>query len=80
TPRIINNRRGKSCRTRRPEAPLRSHEKGNGGGRTPELDCLAFIGSDADVAGLGGRYADFLPVLAARYAMNGTTDQANRRR
>ena len=31
TPRIINNRKGKSCWTRRPEAPLRSHEDGNGG-------------------------------------------------
>jgi hypothetical protein len=28
-PRIMNNKGGKSCRTRRPEAPLRSHEKGN---------------------------------------------------
>ncbi|MFE1459484.1 NUDIX hydrolase [Streptomyces nigra] len=52
----------------------------NAEGRTPELDRLAFIGSAADVAGLGGRYADFLPVLAARHAMNGTTDQANLRR
>ncbi|GAA1543937.1 hypothetical protein GCM10009730_61270 [Streptomyces albidochromogenes] len=26
-PRIMNNKGGKSCRTRRPEAPLRSHEK-----------------------------------------------------
>lgn len=33
TPRIMNNKEGKSCRTRRPEAPLRSHEKGNGGAR-----------------------------------------------
>lgn len=31
-PRIMNNKGGKSCRTRRPEdAPLRSHENGNGG-------------------------------------------------
>lgn len=37
-------------------------------GRTPELDRLAFIGSAADVEGLGGRSADFLPVLAARHA------------
>ncbi|MFE5191697.1 NUDIX hydrolase [Streptomyces sp. NPDC056628] len=43
-------------------------------GRTPELDRIAFIGSDTDVAGLGGRYADFLPVLAARHAASDTTD------
>ncbi|WP_234439992.1 hypothetical protein [Streptomyces bicolor] len=52
----------------------------SGQGRTPELDRIAFIGSDADVAGLGGRYADFLPVLAARHAVNGETDQACMRR
>ncbi|MFJ8364013.1 NUDIX domain-containing protein [Streptomyces sp. NPDC093984] len=44
-------------------------------GRTPELDRIAFIASDVDVAGLGGRCADFLPVLAARHAASGTTDQ-----
>lgn len=49
-------------------------------GRTPELDRIAFIGSDADVAGLGGRCADFLPALAARHAANVTTDQAYTRR
>lgn len=48
--------------------------------RTPELDRIAFIRSDADVPGLGGRSADFLSVLAARHAANGTTDQANVRR
>ncbi|QTE03177.1 NUDIX hydrolase [Streptomyces cyanogenus] len=49
-------------------------------GQTPELDRIAFIRSDADVAGLGGRCADFLPVLAARHAADGTTDQAGIRR
>lgn len=49
-------------------------------GRTPELDRIAFLESDADVAGLGGRYADFLPVLAARHAASGPTDQAHPRR
>lgn len=52
----------------------------NAQGRTPELDRIAFIGSDTDVAGLGGRYADFLPVLAARHAASDTTDQAHMRR
>ncbi|MFM9700772.1 NUDIX domain-containing protein [Streptomyces europaeiscabiei] len=46
-------------------------------GRTPELDRIAFIRSDADVAELGGRSADFLPVLAARHAASGTTDPAD---
>ncbi|MFJ1672552.1 NUDIX hydrolase [Streptomyces bottropensis] len=45
-------------------------------GRTPELDRIAFIRSNADVAGLGGRIADFLSVLAARHAATGTTGQA----
>ncbi|MER6159635.1 NUDIX hydrolase [Streptomyces sp. NPDC001868] len=36
--------------------------------RVPELDRIAFIRSDADVADLGGRSADFLPLLAARHA------------
>ncbi|MBL1086835.1 NUDIX hydrolase [Streptomyces actinomycinicus] len=49
-------------------------------GRTPELDRIAFIGSDTDVAGLGGHCADFLPVLAARHAASGTTDQPSTRR
>lgn len=49
-------------------------------GRTPELDRIAFIASDADVAGLGGRCADFLPVLAARHAAGDTTDQPHTRR
>jgi 8-oxo-dGTP pyrophosphatase MutT (NUDIX family) len=49
-------------------------------GRTPELDRIAFIGSDADVAGLGGRCADFLAVLAARHAASGTADQTRMRR
>lgn len=49
-------------------------------GRTPELDRLAFIASDADVAGLGGRCADFLPVLAARHAAEDTADQPDARR
>jgi 8-oxo-dGTP pyrophosphatase MutT (NUDIX family) len=44
-------------------------------GRTPELDRVSFIRSDADVAGLGGRSADFLPVLAARHAASSTSDQ-----
>lgn len=35
TPRIMGNKGGKSCRARRPVAPLRGHQKGNGGGRTP---------------------------------------------
>ncbi|MCX5380364.1 NUDIX domain-containing protein [Streptomyces sp. NBC_00091] len=39
-------------------------------GRTPELDRIAFISSDAEVEGLGGRSVDFLPVLAARHAAN----------
>lgn len=42
-------------------------------GRTPELDRIAFIRSDAEVVGLGGRFADFLPVLAARHAASGTS-------
>ncbi|MFE7843086.1 NUDIX domain-containing protein [Streptomyces sp. NPDC057474] len=49
-------------------------------GRTPELDRIAFIRSDADVVGLGGRSADFLSVLAARHAATGTTGQAYVRR
>ncbi|MER6359097.1 NUDIX domain-containing protein [Streptomyces sp. NPDC001634] len=49
-------------------------------GRTPELDRIAFIGSDADVAGLGGHCADFLPVLAARHAASDMTVQAHMRR
>ncbi len=32
TPRIMVNKGGKSCRARRPVAPLRGHQKGNGGG------------------------------------------------
>lgn len=55
TPRITNNRRGKSCRTRRPEALLRSHEDGNGG-RPP--GCVATVVSDQrrrDAHGYGGR-------------------------
>lgn len=40
TPRIINNKGGKSCWTRRPEAPLRSHEDGNGGA-VPRVHGLA---------------------------------------
>jgi 8-oxo-dGTP pyrophosphatase MutT (NUDIX family) len=46
-------------------------------GRTPELDRITFIRSNADVAGLGGPSADFLPVLAARHAATGTTDQTH---
>ncbi|MGW2386376.1 NUDIX domain-containing protein [Streptomyces sp. NPDC001658] len=46
-------------------------------GRTSELDRIAFIRSDADVAGLGDRRADFLPVLAARHAASITTDQTS---
>ncbi|MER5348548.1 hypothetical protein ABT030_51805, partial [Streptomyces mirabilis] len=38
-PRIMNNKGGKSCRTRRPEAPLRNHEKGNGGGYCGTAAC-----------------------------------------
>ncbi|MCP9211452.1 NUDIX hydrolase [Streptomyces sp. NEAU-Y11] len=34
-------------------------------GRIPELDRIGFIRSEADIAGLGGPTADFLPVLAA---------------
>ena len=49
-------------------------------GRVPELDRITFIRSDADVAGLGGRSADFLPVLAARHAASGPTDQPDVRR
>lgn len=49
-------------------------------GRTPELDRIAFIGSDADVAGLGGRCADFLPVLAARHTASRATEQAGKGR
>ncbi|MBQ0827341.1 NUDIX hydrolase [Streptomyces sp. RG38] len=33
-------------------------------GRVPELDRIDFIRSQADIAGLGGPTADFLPVLA----------------
>ncbi|GGP84658.1 hypothetical protein ACWDY7_33240 [Streptomyces calvus] len=49
-------------------------------GRTPELDRITFIRSDADVAGLGGRSADFLSVLAARHAASDPTDQTHARR
>ncbi|MEU0845706.1 NUDIX hydrolase [Streptomyces sp. NPDC005962] len=37
-------------------------------GRIPELDRIDFIRSDADIAGLGGPTADFLPVLAALHS------------
>ncbi|MGP3691245.1 NUDIX hydrolase [Streptomyces sp. IBSNAI002] len=37
-------------------------------GRTPELDRIAFIRTAADVHGLGGPSADFLPLLAARHS------------
>ncbi|WP_345616613.1 NUDIX hydrolase [Streptomyces ziwulingensis] len=47
-------------------------------GRTPELDRLAFIRSAGDVAGLGGRSADFLPVLAARHTASRPTDHLRR--
>lgn len=44
TPRIIDNRRGKSYRTRRPEAPSRSHENGNGGrSRGPTAWCRGCV-------------------------------------
>ncbi|MEU3795936.1 NUDIX domain-containing protein [Streptomyces fructofermentans] len=43
-------------------------------GRIPELDRIAFIRSAVDVAELGGRSADFLPVLAARHAAAARTD------
>lgn len=50
----MNNKKGgKSCRTRRPEAPLRSHEEGNGGGET-ELAQGAGPVSGAEVAGSVG--------------------------
>ncbi|MER6145431.1 NUDIX hydrolase [Streptomyces sparsogenes] len=37
-------------------------------GRIPELDRIDFIRSEADIAGLGGPTADFLPVLAALHS------------
>ncbi|WP_251074534.1 NUDIX hydrolase [Streptomyces sp. ISL-12] len=43
-------------------------------GRTPELDRIAFIRSVADVAGLGGPSADFLPMLVARHAASRPAD------
>ncbi|MDX3433905.1 NUDIX domain-containing protein [Streptomyces sp. ME01-18a] len=49
-------------------------------GRVPELDRIAFIASDADVAGLGGHCADFLPVLAARHAACDQSDRHEARR
>ncbi|MFC7872025.1 NUDIX domain-containing protein [[Kitasatospora] papulosa] len=48
-------------------------------GRVPELDRIAFIASDADVAGLGGRFADFLPVLAAHHAAGDASGQPETR-
>ncbi|MCO8308822.1 NUDIX hydrolase [Streptomyces sp. RKCA744] len=37
-------------------------------GRIPELDRIDFVRSEADVAGLGGPTADFLPVLLALHS------------
>ncbi len=37
-------------------------------GRTPELDRIAFVRTAADVDGLGGHSADFLPLLATRHS------------
>jgi len=40
----------------------------NAQGHVPELDRIDFIRSQADIAGLGGPSADFLPVLAALHS------------
>lgn len=42
-------------------------------GRTPELDRIAFVRTAADVDGLGGPGADFLPLVVARHAAEEAT-------
>ncbi|WCD91165.1 hypothetical protein KPP03845_200126 (plasmid) [Streptomyces xanthophaeus] len=49
-------------------------------GRTPELDQITFVRSAADTGHLDGRSVDFLPVLAARHAAAGTSQQTDNRR